>query len=128
MAKVITADDDSGNTNLYAKIIKRHYPDIEVVAVPDGQSLVNKVMAEDFSLILTDFDMPGITGAEAVRMIRSAGKTTPAYLVSSIKLSPVESEFLKRRYGITGYVHKSNVYTELADIVKQHCTAEGRPL
>lgn len=68
MEKILLADDDSSNINLFEAIIKSNFSDYEIQAFPDGASLVERLERDvnDVRLILTDNSMPGFTGSEII--------------------------------------------------------------
>ncbi|MFH1592391.1 MAG: response regulator [Candidatus Woesearchaeota archaeon] len=62
--KIIIADDDSTWRNDFVVAISRNH-NVEVTQVDDGGPLVKRVLAEDFDIVFTDYDMPFIRGVEA---------------------------------------------------------------
>ncbi len=56
----------------------------DIVEASDGQEAV-KIVSEnaEIGLILMDWNMPTMTGIEAVRKIRAAGNTTPIVMVTT---------------------------------------------
>ena len=55
----------------------------EVVQAADGQECVNAVMAQDFGLILMDWNMPKMLGIDALKAIRASGKKVPVIMVTT---------------------------------------------
>ena len=55
----------------------------EVGQAADGQEAVDAVMAEDYGLVLMDWNMPNMLGIDAVKAIRAAGKTMPIIMVTT---------------------------------------------
>ena len=49
----------------------------------DGQEAVAAVMSDDYGLILMDWNMPNMTGLEAVKAIRASGKQIPIIMVTT---------------------------------------------
>lgn len=49
----------------------------------DGQEALAAVMSEDYGLILMDWNMPNMTGLEAVKAIRASGKQIPIIMVTT---------------------------------------------
>lgn len=66
--RVLIADDDKFNT-LLASIIGEHY-DIVVRIADDGFAAKNLIEKEEFDLIMTDLQMPGLSGLELINFIR----------------------------------------------------------
>lgn len=55
----------------------------EIVEAGNGQEAVDKVKTDDIGLILMDWNMPVMTGIEAVKMIRSLGMKMPIVMVTT---------------------------------------------
>lgn len=67
--KILIADDDKFNT-LLAEIIGENLM-MDIRIAEDGYQAQQVIEAEDFDLIMTDLQMPGLTGIELLRFIRS---------------------------------------------------------
>ena len=72
MAKTaIIADDAKGFRGFLVDFLQSSAPGATIDEVPDGESLVKKVMGGEYSLVLTDYDMgSGMTGEDAIRAKR----------------------------------------------------------
>lgn len=55
----------------------------DVGQAADGQEAVAAVMSEDYDLVLMDWNMPNMTGYEAVKAIRASGKKVPIIMVTT---------------------------------------------
>lgn len=55
----------------------------EIDQASDGSEAVTLVRDNEYDLILMDWNMPVMTGIEAVRNIRAAGKTVPIIMVTT---------------------------------------------
>ncbi len=55
----------------------------EVDQASDGKEALDAAMANDYSLVLMDWNMPNMLGIDAVRAIRAAGKTMPIIMVTT---------------------------------------------
>ena len=54
-----------------------------MVEAVDGQDAYAKVMSESPDLVLSDWNMPNMTGIEFLRTLRSAGSAVPFAFVTS---------------------------------------------
>ena len=70
MKKILLADDHSFIRLGLIQILKDEYPGIEVKEVADGETLVKEVMLHDWDLVISDLDMPGRGGLEALEQIK----------------------------------------------------------
>ena len=93
MKKVIIADDRESWRETYKDIVEDTGLDVEVDEVATGEELVEKVLAGNYDLVITDYDMPPgvLNGVEALGKIRAAGVETPIYVISA---NNIESEVL----------------------------------
>ncbi len=68
MAKIILADDNSYVLSLQENILKMKFPEYELESFKNGNSLEKKLNEplENISLIITDNEMPGISGSEII--------------------------------------------------------------
>lgn len=79
-ARVLVADDDPLIRELEAALIRRvgHHVDI----VPDAETAWQMLLAANYDLLVTDYQMPGMSGLELVRQIRAAHMSLPIIMVS----------------------------------------------
>jgi len=70
MKKILLADDHSFIRLGLIQILKDEYPSVEIKEVGDGESLVKEVMNQDWDLVISDLDMPGRSGLEALEQIK----------------------------------------------------------
>ena len=69
MKRIILADDHSFVRLGLVQILKDEYPSVEIKQVGDGESLVKEVTLHDWDLVISDLDMPGRNGLEALEQI-----------------------------------------------------------
>lgn len=55
----------------------------EVTHAKDGQEAVDACKADDFDVVLMDWNMPNMLGIDAVRAIRQDGKDMPIIMVTT---------------------------------------------
>ena len=80
--KVLVADD----SGVMRKIIIRALNTLgvnDVVEAADGQQAVDLFPNSKVDLVLTDWNMPGKTGLEVIRAIRTTGATVPIIMVTT---------------------------------------------
>jgi DNA-binding NtrC family response regulator len=67
--KILCADDEEYLRNLYKGVISHVFPNYELEIFGDGTSLAGRLERDvsNVGLVLTDNDMPGITGSEIIR-------------------------------------------------------------
>lgn len=79
----LVVDDSSVMRKVLTGALSRVSID-EVDEATDGQEAVNLVAeGNDYDVILMDWNMPNMTGIEAVRAIRGSGDSTPIIMVTT---------------------------------------------
>jgi len=114
--KILIADD-SITTRVLQKNILQNYG-YSIQAVSDGDEALELLKTEKFDLLITDYDMPRVTGFELVKKLREELKSDmPVIVLSSFDASILKNQFLQ--YGIEKYIQKSQFnqkeFTSLID-------------
>ena len=74
-AKILVLDDDDDVRTVTRDSIKEL--GYEVVALGDPREALNRLAKESFDLLITDVAMPGMTGVEVARRVRTEGNALP---------------------------------------------------
>jgi DNA-binding response OmpR family regulator len=74
------ADDDSDICQLSVRVLVRS--GYHVDAAEDGAAAWEALQLKAFNLLITDHDMPRLTGVELVKKLRSARMALPVILVT----------------------------------------------
>ena len=74
-AKILVLDDDDDVRTVTCESIREL--GYEVVAVGNAAEALKRLAGEHFDLLITDVAMPGMTGVEVARHLRSEGNTIP---------------------------------------------------
>jgi two-component system, NarL family, invasion response regulator UvrY len=115
MKKIILADDHSFIRLGIIQILKDEYPFIEVTQVSDGESLIKEVMQHDFDLVISDLDMPGRSGLEALEQIKLIKPELPVLILSIYTEDLYGIRVLKA--GASGYMNKNAAPYELINAI-----------
>jgi two-component system chemotaxis response regulator CheY len=82
--RVIIADDSSVMRRIVIRTLRQAgFDDMEVTEACDGAELVALVRADQPDLVLSDWNMPNMTGINALIMLRSEGCAVPFGFVTS---------------------------------------------
>ncbi len=79
----LVVDDSPLVRKILANTLRRECRFQEIMQVGDGKLAVEAAKENDFDLILLDWNMPEMTGIEALRAIREFRKRTPIVMVTS---------------------------------------------
>ena len=121
MTRILIADDHAIMRDGLKRILDAT-PDLKVVdEAEDGDQVMVKVRANTYDVVLLDMSMPGKSGIELIKWIRSA-KPEIAVLVLSMH---EEEQYAVRaiRAGASGYVTKDSASVQLVSAIRK--VAEG---
>ncbi len=89
-ATILVADDEAHI--LHVVSMKLRNAGLEVITAVDGEEALELCLAEQPDLLITDFQMPYMTGLELCVALREQGKEIPAILLTArgFDISPDE--------------------------------------
>jgi two-component system, NarL family, nitrate/nitrite response regulator NarL len=82
-----------------------------------GLAALELIKTTDFDLLITDYEMPGMTGLELVKAARHAQPEMKIIVLSMHDDPAVVKELL--RTGVMGYILKKDTYKNLADALQK---------
>lgn len=83
--RVLLAEDQPDTRQLLIRMLE--HTGLEVVAVENGEQLVQTAMCEDFELIFSDIQMPKMDGISAIALLKAAGVDTPCVALTANTMS-----------------------------------------
>ncbi|WP_107711744.1 response regulator transcription factor [Oceanicaulis sp.] len=122
MISIVIAEDQSLLRGALAALLTLE-PDIELLAqAQDGEEAVRLVQDLKPDVLVTDIEMPGLTGIEASEALRQSGNETRVLIVTTF----ARPGYLQRalQAGVLGYVLKDAPSEELANAVRR--VAQGQ--
>lgn len=117
MQKILLADDHSFIRLGLIQLLQDEYPSAEIKEVADGNALIKEVMKEDWDLVISDLDMPGKTGLEALEQIKLIKPDLPVLILSIFPEDLYAVRVLKA--GAAGYMNKNAAPEELITAVQR---------
>jgi DNA-binding NarL/FixJ family response regulator len=122
MIKVLIADDHPIVRQGFKKIIEQT-KDIKVSGeAANGHEAIEKARIGIFDIILLDISMPGLSGLEVLKQLRSEGIRTPILILSVYSEEQWAVRVLKS--GAAGYLTKETAADELIEAIRM--AAAGR--
>lgn len=117
MIKVLIADDHT----LVRKGLKQillDTRDIERVdEARDGKETINKIGKKDYDLVLLDISLPGRSGIDVLKQLKSLKPRLPVLILS---MHPEEQYAVRSlRAGASGYLTKESAPDELIDAIRK---------
>ena len=82
--KILVADDSRVMRQIVIRTLRQAgYDDHDIVEAEDGRDALDKVASEAPDLVLSDWNMPNMTGIECLHALRSSGSVVPFGFVTS---------------------------------------------
>jgi DNA-binding NarL/FixJ family response regulator len=122
MIKILIADDHT-IVREGLKQILAETPDLLVAdEAEDGQELLNKVSKKDYDVILLDISMPGRSGLDILKQLKSERPNLSVLILSMYS----EEQYAMRaiRAGASGYMTKESAPEELINAIRK--VSQGR--
>jgi two-component system, NarL family, invasion response regulator UvrY len=116
MKHLLLADDHSFVRLGLIQIIKDEFPAIEIKEVADTELLINAVGSFDWDLVISDLEMPGRNGLQALEQIKLIKPRVPVLVLSYYTEELYGVRVLKA--GGSGYMNKNSAPYELIDAIK----------
>jgi two-component system chemotaxis response regulator CheY len=117
--KVLVVEDNNAMRSLIAASLEQHL-DVDVYEAENGFAALKAIPENEFSIIITDINMPDINGLELITFLRQH----PAYKDVPILIISTEAGDEDRRRGLAiganGYLVKPFSDGELVSLVQQH--------
>ena len=100
--KILVAEDQLEIQELIKILLES--TGLVVVTVNDGKELVEECTQQSFDLILSDIQMPGYNGIDAIKQLKSMGVKTPTIALTANAMAHQREEYMKE--GFTDYISK----------------------
>ena len=118
---VLVVDDDESMRDMVASILKREF---RVLRVGTGEAALAVLSKDEVDLLLLDVRLPGISGFEALNIVRENYASIEVIMISSI--TDIETAVQAMKHGAYHYVTKDVDHDQLRSIV--HNASERQDL
>jgi two-component system, NarL family, invasion response regulator UvrY len=115
--KILIADDHAIVRKGLKHLLLEEYPSAKIEEVGDGESLITKVIDEDWDVVICDLDMPGRNGLNAMRQIKEVSPKLPVLIMSIYPEDQYAVRLLKA--GAAGYLNKDAATEELVQAMRR---------
>ncbi len=112
---VLYMDDDHLLVDLFKRILQRRGYRVSGYLDPREGLAALKLNPNDFDLVLTDFNMPGLSGLEVAREAHAIRLDLPIAVISGFITEELKAQALAA--GVSELILKPNAVDELCDIV-----------
>lgn len=111
MLKILIADDHAVVRKGLRQILLEEYPSAKIGEVADAESLLNEVMGDSWDIVISDMNMPGRSGLDALSQIKQVAPQLPVLIMSMYPEDQYALRVLKA--GASGYLGKDNIHDDI---------------
>jgi DNA-binding response OmpR family regulator/DNA-binding CsgD family transcriptional regulator len=92
--KILIVDDLIENIKVIIRMLEQSHPQYRLYQANDARSAIKLTESIALDLIITDWDMPGLSGIDLIRELKENAKTAhiPVIVVTGIMLTPEDLE------------------------------------
>ena len=113
--RVLLVDDDTALREMCTDLLRDM--DFEVDAAPNAEDALEKVAVHRYDVILSDIQMPGMSGMELLKAVRRVDLDVPVILMTGVP--SMESAIQAVEYGAFRYLPKPMTAAQLEDTIRR---------
>jgi len=113
--RILVVDDEPNICALLSELLSQQ--DYIIETCLNGQDALAKIRADGYDMLISDLKMPGISGIDLIRSVKSVSPDTAAVLVTGY--ATVETAVEALRHGADDYVTKPFNIQELRKVVSR---------
>ena len=116
MLKILIADDHAVVRKGLKQILLEEYPSAQIGEVADAESLLSEILKDDWNIVITDMNMPGRSGLDALTQIKQMAPHLPVLIMSMYPEDQYALRVLKA--GASGYLGKDNIHDDIIKAIQ----------
>ncbi|WP_276503882.1 response regulator [Terrimonas pollutisoli] len=116
MLRIIIADDHPVVMQALKKIVEEEFPGVYVEEVSNTPSLLEKVLHEEWDLVISDLAMPGGGGLVALKKIKAVKKKLPVLILSTYPADQYATRLIKA--GAEDFISKDGLPGDLIKSIR----------
>lgn len=122
--RIFVIDDTDMMRMLVRQFLERNDKTLIVGEASDSDEAMKMVKETNPDIVLLDMNLPGISGVEVARKIKSILPTTRIYLFSAYEVSDYREMDLD--LPIEGFIQKSDLKSELQEMIRKELERKKR--
>ena len=126
MAKILIVEDNALNIKLFCDLLAAHGHEPE--AVTDSRNALDAARAFSPDLVITDIQLPHVSGLELIRLIRKDEQLSEIPIMAVTAYSTSEDEERIRGAGAQAYVSKPISVARFAQTVDELLAGKHEPV
>jgi len=115
--RILIADDHAIVRTGLKQILQEEFPSASIDEAKDAEEMIQKVMKQEWDLVISDLSMPGRSGLEALNQIHLEFPKLPVLILSIHPEEQYATRILKA--GAAGYLNKETATEELTTAVRR---------
>lgn len=120
--RVLMVEDNQDHVDLCKEFLPAE--DFHLTSAKDGREAIHRMKAGKYDIIVLDYRLPDITGADLLRQIRAMDADTPIIFVTAMDDPDISFQVLQ--LGASDYIPKSFQYYErLRERIYENLGDEG---
>ncbi|MBD3248546.1 response regulator [Candidatus Woesearchaeota archaeon] len=120
MSRILIVDDQQEIREMLLEILS-YIEEIETKAISDPMQALPAMKQESFDLVITDLNMPRMTGIELSKEIRKTDKKMPIFLFTGDTTS--QTKEMAEQAGIDEVIHKPVKIDQMISLIKRYLIA-----
>jgi two-component system invasion response regulator UvrY len=117
MKRILIADDHAIVRRGLKDIILESFPSAVVEEVSNAEELIEKIVQEQWDVVISDLSMPGRSGLDALQQIKLLAPKLPVLILSMYPEDQYAIRVLKA--GASGYLNKDMAPEELVNAINR---------
>ncbi len=116
MIRILIADDHAIVRRGMKQILLEQYPSADIAEAGDAETLVAKVVEGGWDIVITDMNMPGRSGLDALHQIKQIDPALPVLIMSMYPEDQYALRVIKA--GASGYLGKETIHDNLVNAIE----------
>lgn len=116
MIRILIADDHAIVRRGMKQILLEQYPSADIAEAGDAETLVAKVVEGGWDIVITDMNMPGRSGLDALHQIKQIDPALPVLIMSMFPEDQYALRVIKA--GASGYLGKETIHDNLVNAIE----------
>ena len=116
MKRILIADDHAIVRRGLRLLLLEEYPSAEIGEAGDAETLVNKIIQQEWDVVICDISMPGRSGLDALSQIKQMSPKLPVLIMSMYPEDQYALRVLKA--GAAGYLGKETIHDDIVKAIQ----------
>lgn len=105
--RILQIEDDPADAELIQAALRPEFPELQAIVVDSEASLIEVLQQREFDVVLADYRLPSLNGADALRIVHDRAPDLPFILVTGTVGEETAVEILK--LGATDFILKDRI-------------------